>query len=469
MVTYAYDEARTEGLKHSAAIREAVSFVQRLNPEMSISETEVKLTAVPPANEAASPKPSEGDRIEKLLEDKKLDQAKTALETFSAQQPDTEIVHRLTGELDEHLGDIDGAVRELNLSVQKEPTDTLGQFYYAIALFQARRFAEALDHEQESNELAPTASDQPLLALLYYSVRNYKQAELTATKVLTSEAKNETALAVLAGVAYNEPSSHAETWKQYAQQLSVISRDSFWVHMSEGMDAYNQNLAENAIKSFKAAEEDNFPDSAPYVFLASWYARASRLGEANDQINAGLASIPDDPELLNQGMFVSLRAHDDTQAGRRFESLNQFYPGALVTVSAGCLYYYGIGQPADALPYCARQIAMSPDNHTAHSNYGWVALDANQFPLALQEFSQAYKIASPNWNQLTEVQVVDLLWGFTIAHYNSSNKKEAHKLLDIIRHSYPAAATVTGLQQLPLLWSATTMSRIEAILREFPK
>jgi hypothetical protein len=42
MVVYAYDKARKEGLKHSAAIREAVAFVKRIHPEMAISETEVR-------------------------------------------------------------------------------------------------------------------------------------------------------------------------------------------------------------------------------------------------------------------------------------------------------------------------------------------------------------------------------------------------------------------------------------------
>jgi hypothetical protein len=42
MVTFAYSNARAGGQKHSAAVREAVEFVRRLDPEMSISETEVK-------------------------------------------------------------------------------------------------------------------------------------------------------------------------------------------------------------------------------------------------------------------------------------------------------------------------------------------------------------------------------------------------------------------------------------------
>lgn len=41
-VIYAYDKARTSGIKHSAAIREAVAFVRHLDPEMHISETEMR-------------------------------------------------------------------------------------------------------------------------------------------------------------------------------------------------------------------------------------------------------------------------------------------------------------------------------------------------------------------------------------------------------------------------------------------
>lgn len=41
-IIYAYDKARTSGIKHSAAIREAVAFVRHLDPEMHVSETEVR-------------------------------------------------------------------------------------------------------------------------------------------------------------------------------------------------------------------------------------------------------------------------------------------------------------------------------------------------------------------------------------------------------------------------------------------
>jgi hypothetical protein len=48
------------------------------------------------------------------------------------------------------------------------------------------------------------------------------------------------------------------------------------------------------------------------------------------------------------------------------------------TSVAGCLYHYS-NQSQRALPHCARQVSLSPNNHTAYSNYGSAVLGANQF------------------------------------------------------------------------------------------
>jgi hypothetical protein len=113
--------------------------------------------------------------------------------------------------------------------------------------------------------------------------------------------------------------------------------------------------------------------------------------------------------------------------------------------------------------------AQFPNDRTAHSNYGWAALDARQSQLAYTEFSTAFNLASPDWNKLTETQTVDLLWGCALSVYDTGNKKGAGEILQSIRKSYPNDATITGLQQLPLLWSKATLIRIEALLKEFPQ
>jgi tetratricopeptide (TPR) repeat protein len=421
------------------------------------------------ATDASTSENTDSQQIEKLIQNNKFDDARLALQSLAAKEPDSETVHRLKGELDEKTGDLAGAIEELDVSVGKDPSDAIGQFYYAIALFEARRFNDALTHEVKSNELAPTASDDALLSLLYYSVQNYQQAEARARKTIESDPNNETALSVLAGLAFHHQLTEQDGWSEYTQRLQHVDPDNFWVHVAQGYEALQDKQSDKTVAEFTAAEKGNFPDPIPYRVLASLYTQWSDFGPANDQIKAGLVSIPDDPQLLSLGMFVSLIERDNSEAERRFESLEASYPGTQDTLSAGCLYYYGIGQPTNAIPYCSRLVEQSPDNQIGHSDYGWVALDAGQFALAVQEFTEAYKIASPALDKMSDKQVIDLLWGFTIADYNDGNKKEAHKLFKIIQKGYPTATTVTGLQQLPLLWSATTMNRIEIILRDFSK
>jgi tetratricopeptide (TPR) repeat protein len=165
---------------------------------------------------------------------------------------------------------------------------------------------------------------------------------------------------------------------------------------------------------------------------------------------------------------VFLVTRDNTEARRRFDQLERSYPGTREALSEGCLYYYGIGQSTTALPFCARLSEQFPNDRTAHSNYGRAALDANQLQLASNEFSKAYKLASADWSKLGENETIDLLWGSAMALYNSGDRKNAGEIVKCIRKNHPATATVAGFQQLRLLWSAITMGRIEAILREFP-
>lgn len=421
------------------------------------------------SGDAASPTANKASQIDQLIHDKKFDEARTAIEALEAAEPDSAVTHRLIGEFDQKTGHSDEALSELQLSVEKDPTDSLSQFYFAISLYDARRFDEALAHEVKSNELSPTPSDIPLLAVLYYSVRNYKQAEDMARKALQSDANNEMALSVLAGLAFHRVSVQQESWSTDVQRLLILDSDNFWVHVSQGYDDQRNSKVEEAEAAFKAAENDPFPDSAAYEALAVLYASQSDFGRANDEIQAGLLAVPDDSHLLSSGIFFSLITRDNTEAARRFQRLERSYPGSPETLTEGCLYYYGIGQPTNALPYCARMTEQFPSDHTAHSNYGWAALDANQFQIASTEFSTAYKLASTDWSKLTEIQTVDLLWGSAMAIYDSGDKKDAGVLIEFIRKNHPAAATVTGLQKLPLLWSAITMSRIETLLQEFPK
>jgi len=415
------------------------------------------------------PAESDTDRIENLVQNNRLDEARAAVHSLLDREPDNSTAHRLAGEISVKSGDLEGAVHELEIAVQKSPKDALARFYYAIALFAARRFQEALAQEQTSYELVPTDADQPLLALLYYANQQYSQAESMARQALVSNSKNETALNVIAGLAFHGVASTNDRFADIVQRLTVADSNNFWQEILRGYTAMSQNHDSDAVAAFQAAERDDFPDGAPYAALSSLYLQNLDIGQASDQVTVGLSLFPEDPQLLRQGIFVSLLSRNASEARRRFEELERVFPGTRDTLAAGCLYYYGTEQSAPALSYCSRSVQESPNDHIAHSNYGWAALDANQFQLAATEFSKAYDQVSAKWNSLPETQVVDLVWGFLIADYYSGERKKVHKLLEIIRKSYPNAATVTGLQQMPLLWSPTTMARIETILRAYPK
>lgn len=463
----------TPGIYFSASIGDVKRLLR--SPDLvtaDFSDWAKDNTPKPATNSAADPaalRTNAAMQIQKLLDDNKFDEAKSAIQTLSADDPEGSLTDLLTGELDQKTGHNADALKELQLAVQKDPSNAASQFYYALSLYYVRRFDEALAHEVRSNELSPTAGDIPVLAVMYYSVRDFKQAETMARKALASNSKSENALSVLAGLAFHGISTQQENWASDVQRLSEIDPDNFWARMSDGFNAIKQSKTDAAIVAFEAAKKDYFPDAAPYLALYSLYANQNDFGRANDQIEAGLNEIPDDSTLLSSGVFVSLMLRDNTEATRRFGTIERLYPHSKTDLSTGCLYYYGVGPAARALPYCASLADQFPDDRTAHSNYGWAASDAGEYQIAGAEFSKAYKLASADWNKLTETEAVDLFWGMAIALYDKGDKKGTTEVVQFIRKNHPSAATVTGLQQLPLVWSTATMQRIETILRTYPK
>jgi len=406
--------------------------------------------------------------IQDLLNRQKFDEARSELDSLRRSDPDSPVTHRLVGELCERTGDTPGAIRELAIAVEKDPSDSTSEYYYALTLYAARRFDEALVHELKSYDLSPTADDKPILAVLYYVNDDFQHASDFATQSLTADAQDEMALTVATALSYHGFSSPVP-WADGVSRLSSINKDNIWVHVANGFGDLKASQVEQATAEFKAAENSYFADSAAYMALIRLYADRNEFGHASDEVKLGLADDPDDLALLGEGIFVSLVTRDNTEASRRFERLQKIYPSSRQTLFSGCLYYYGVGQPADALPYCSRAVSENPSDRVGHSNYGWAALDANEFQTARSEFSQAYKLASPDWSKLGVKETIDLLWGSAMALYFSGDRKGAAEIVKFIRKSYPAYATVTGLQQLPLLWSTVTMQRIEAMIREFPK
>jgi tetratricopeptide (TPR) repeat protein len=155
----------------------------------------------------------------------------------------SETLHRLKEELAERTGDLAGAIQELDLSVEKDPSDAVAHFYYAIALFEARRFNDALTHGQ-SNSLA-------------------------AKKAIASDSNDETAVSALAGLAFHRTAPEQLSWTNYIQKHQRINPDNFWVHVGQGYWFMQQKQNDKAVAEFSAAEKDDFPDPVAYLALES--------------------------------------------------------------------------------------------------------------------------------------------------------------------------------------------------------
>jgi Flp pilus assembly protein TadD len=67
-----------------------------------------------------------------------------------------------------------------------------------------------------------------------------------------------------------------------------------------------------------------------------------------------------------------------------------------------------VGQSRKELDECKAALDEKPEDFTAHSNYGWAAMGAGEFQLALQQFSRARDLTQDN---ASTFQLIDLSWG----------------------------------------------------------
>jgi len=250
-------------------------------------------------------------------------------------------------------------------------------------------------------------------------------------------------------------------------RVAEIDKTAAWVLIAEGFDEFKANHRDGALAAFQAAKKDGFPDSLPYVLLENMYSHDGELERAESEIMAGLAELPDDAALLNAGVFTALLKRNRRIADERFSALQRTAAGSREAVAASCLYYYGTNQAQLAVPACENSLRGAPENPTAHSNYGWAALDANQFEVAFDQYAEAAKWYKDR--KLTALQTIDLAWGVIIAKYYSGDKKTASEFLQNLRKDYPDSTTVQGLQHLPLVWSDTALIRIQHILDDVQK
>jgi tetratricopeptide (TPR) repeat protein len=454
--------ADTPGVYFSIGSGDVSRLLRTPNPAIISLSTWSETTA----EAAVADESKDMDSIQKLIDARDYAKAKDQLETLLVKQPDDLVLNKLRGEVALFEGDNKTALLRLKTAVEGNPGDAEAKVYYGFGLFLAGQYDDAAKYQEAAVKEIPKAFNMGYLAQTYYAQKKFKDADVMALKALALEPKEETSLSVIAGNIYWGRSSSQISWTDIQARLAVASPDSFWVEVERSRKLLNQYKDNDAISLLEKAKKEIFPDPAAYGLLTYAYERNNRIGMARDTIQEGLSEYPDDPGLLDTNVMVSLLSHDDMGAWRSASRLNQVAPGTRHEMYASCLYTYGTGQPSVAVANCSRVIQAYPGDHTAHSNLGWAALDADQIALASKEFSQAYSLVKDQWKELPYIQVIDLVWGTAIADYYIGDKKDCKKLLQFLRKDYPTALTVTGLQQLPLIWSAKTMTRIETILRD---
>jgi len=420
---------------------------------------------------AGKPEPSttgvpEIDSINKLIDAKDYTNARNRLKPLIDKSPQDPTLNKMAGQIDLYEGQLQPALRHLKLAVDGNPADSDAKIIYAVGLFFAGQYDEAVHYQELAVDADPSGANLSILSEFLYAQGKYAMAEAQALKALEKDATVTDALEVIAGNVYWGRSQSGYTWNAVQDKLSSLKSDSYWVKIQRAITLIGQNKEEEAVPVLTSAKKDFFPDPAVSLLLSYLYVQKFQLGLARDETEGALATYPDNPRLLNQGMFIALMQHDETAAGRHYSHLSEVVAGGSEQMAAACLYYYGIGNTAEAVDTCTRSAALTPKDHTAHSNLGWAALDADQFSLALGEFGTAYDLVKDKWSDLKPTQQIDLFWGFAIARYYTGDKKSCRKLLQVLKSSNPSALTLTGLEQLPLVWSRKTTARIELIVRD---
>jgi tetratricopeptide (TPR) repeat protein len=406
------------------------------------------------------------EAVQKLINEKNYGPAKERLTGLLEKTPNDSSLHKMMGEVDLFQGDTKSALAHLKTALDAKPDDVEVQSFYAFALYLTGRYGEAAQYQESLVKTTPTDFNLGFLSKTYYAEKKFKEAEDVALRALQKNPSEETALSVIAGNVYWGRSSSQLSWADLQSRLAKISQDSFWVKINRAIDLARQSKDQEATNILQGAKKDTFSDPVLHSMLSYIYEKNNQIGMARDEVQEGLGEFPDDLRLLETGVMVDLLSHDDTGAYRNASRLFQIAQGTREELYASCLYTYGTGQSSNAISNCSTLAQTYPKDHTAHSNLAWAALDADQFSLARQEFGQAYALVAEKWNTLTYTEVIDLVWGTAIADYFNGDKKTCKKLLQFMRKDYPSALTVTGLQQLPLIWSNRTMTRIESILRE---
>ena len=395
------------------------------------------------------------ETLRKEIESGSVDTASSRADTLLSRDPHNPTGLTIKGILALHQNHSEEAVTFLSKAVNEQPDLQLPQSYYSLALIRTGEFKRALVHARKAEDIASTEFSEQILALAAYLLNDLPTAKKAAEQVVAINDDDETALEILTGVAYWEnPGTPA--WLARAKKVKKLDAAGSWALI---LDWYEGN---RDVQKLELAKSATFPNEVPFLILASNYLHrpsGADFKAAANELALALASMPENSRLLGTVVYVDLLREDFRSAAEHFSTLQDSTADPEQVHAAGCLYYVAVGRSRVALNECKAVVEAKPDDSTAHSNYGWAALDADEFPLALQEFSKARDLVQ---SRPTVLQTVDLLWGLLLANWRVGDETEAKKLYNALLTSGKQYTEVSELKKLPLLWSKADLTRIQA-------
>jgi tetratricopeptide (TPR) repeat protein len=244
--------------------------------------------------------------------------------------------------------------------------------------------------------------------------------------------------------------------------------DNGWQLFLDGLSAQRDlNFALALDKYQKCDKEPDFIDPICIVSESDMEVKLGSMGAAKSDIAWAAQRYPGNHAVITEGIYISV-LDGDLDIARDLHAKLLATPRQNTDDSVDCLYYYGLNQPKIAAQYCSAMLRKntSTSDYTPWSNSGYVALDNGNFKEAAADFSSARKIYDASKEKHTVTQELDLSWGLVLSAYYAGDKKDAESLYRDIQRTYPDFSSISGLKQLPLIWSDNTQSLITTMMQQ---
>ncbi len=256
-----------------------------------------------------------------------------------------------------NLGDLRGALKDFDRSVEINPVFTNGYHYRAITLSRLGSNAEALEDLQKAIELRPGNSG------LYYS----------------------------RGVTYFLSQRFEDAVKDFDRYL-IFEKDDPSAFLNRGASYLFLGDTLKALNDYnKAIKLDRF-DSEGYVRRARLYAGQGDFELAIEDMNKAIDLEPDNTfAYFNRAlMFFEIKEYNKAMAD--LNKVLEYEPGNALTLYNRSLIYMQMGAYEQALDDMDRVININPDNVLAYFNRAACLIELGRWTSALHDYDKAIEL-----------------------------------------------------------------------------